>query len=642
MYVLTGSLAFACILLAFTGFGRLVSRSLRGTSLRLDWPMEAALGVSLLSLLGGFLTACGIVSAAVNVGLVGVGIAAFFLSRNRLATKPSSKRSLSATSFVLVVLILMTAVRSLIPEPWTLNDDAIAYAAFPKKLLETGGLNEPFSFRRIVGFGASPYLNSVVLSLLPEQALHLMDLGIGGVLVAFNIRETLRRDLATPLWIASGIAMLSLLMSDPRINLAPTSLASLGALCLFRSFLAVDRAKLGGWQAAMLLALPCAGMISLRANLLAMAGTLSALLFLLHFDSYRTSLVSTRLVRLMAVASLCSVLLCPWAFALYQSSSTPFFPVVAGNFNPNLPMRATEGLLDSARFLLINSHYGAIDLLALVLAVGAASRILPRSVILFGIAAVLSALAMILMFTLSDPPNLYRYYSPLTLPAFHLALGAGATTVTVWRQRWFERRPYFTAGWRVAAFFVLVLACGPLIAPWKTWRILKQSDELMRKWTSQKDASAVSVVLAAVQPKLPVLAMVERADLLDYRRNEIFNIDDIGAVSPPPGLPIGRSAQSLVVYLRGLGIAYLLYDRSVEAPELYGRALWMRNMTSNQLIWRMRAPIYLWLFSAVDSLQAECPGSFIKGTYGVIALAHCPTKVGLPSGLKASSRRQGA
>jgi hypothetical protein len=126
----------------------------------------------------------------------------------------------------------------------------------------------------------------------------------------------------------------------------------------------------------------------------------------------------------------------------------------------------------------------------------------------------------------------------------------------------------------------------------------------------------------AVPPGERLLVMIERPYLLDFSRNRIELLDQPGAVSPPPGLPLGTDGEKIAGYLMAQGLRYLAFNRPDHPKDdLYSRAHWKANLAGPTRIWRITAPVYLSAFDAVDALARIRKRLYDDGHLVVVDLA---------------------
>ena len=64
-------------------------------------------------------------------------------------------------------------------------------------------------------------------------------------------------------------------------------------------------------------------------------------------------------------------------------------------------------------------------------------------------------------------------------------------------------------------------------------------------------------IQAAIPAGRPFLSTLAWPILFDQNRNPLFNPDNIGSVSPPPGIPLSGGAEELAAYLRRFDLYYV-------------------------------------------------------------------------------------
>jgi hypothetical protein len=618
-FLLSGLLTGALLILSFVGWGTVVAW-LVARDQRVGWPLRAAWGMAVVALFGGALNFFDAVSRDGNVVLLALGVVCnlAYWPRKFRVTRPPLHVVAPLAALVLVALAVLAA--SLYPLRWEPNDDAIAYAMFPKKMLETGSLVEPFSNRRIVSFGGYHYLHTLVLSLRSHHELHLLDRGIATVLTAALLVSVARRRLGASWLLACLAGVVFMLFPPMRVNLAPTCVLSLFSLGLLETFLLTgEEARLAVWRRAALLALVGGALLAMRANALAMLGLLTV--GLVASESGRTLGRKVRLLALIGVFA--AVLLVPWATALYRSCGTPFFPLVMGHYNTAVPMSVSLSPAAWALHLWENFHYAHLEWLVVLAAVGACLGIVSRAVLGYVAAALLTALATMAAFNLSGGFTMARYHGPFTVVAFVLvatslvaaAQGAGAPSPRVADSG--RGRPYSlpvlgAGAVAVCAVVIFALTRGGWRAELARHGFNPQA--VLEARTQARYHAALplreryAAALATIPRHAKVLAVVDAPFLLDFRLHEIVCLDDIGVVSPPPGLPlsggVGEPAR-LRDYLTALGFTHLLFVDPDKSHTIYARSLSQR--TDLDPLWRLRAPSFLAFFAATDALRTTQP-----------------------------------
>jgi hypothetical protein len=317
-----------------------------------------------------------------------------------------------------------------------------------------------------------------------------------------------------------------------------------------------------------------------RANLLdlrvlALLGLLSAgLLTLRTPDVVSTVLLGLVLIG-VAVASIreriraalffgATIVACaaPWMIALWRSSDTPLYPPIAGNFNPDWPgLQVTGGDLptrlgdalgsDPLLWMLAGTLIAAVALLAL------------RRSGEWGLAplvalcvAELTAAALVVL-TGAAAHDIARYTWPFlsgVLIATIVMLARAVELPAV-------RKPDRAALLALVAIAVAIPLASPL------------GDEIDSGATgvanviSGDDDSLITIdrfryEYGAAQDSIPEGAKAAIAAdtpwYFDYDRNNLVNLDQLGAVSPPPHMPLGAPTDEMTGYLRDQGIRYVI------------------------------------------------------------------------------------
>jgi hypothetical protein len=603
------------IMLSFVGWGQAVSAAIFGQA-RGDWPFQAVWGTSLLMVFGGVLNMLGLVSVTSNEVLIFMGLGLwclFSIKRGRIADLCQAVRSSPERVILFAFLGLLTLTgltRSLIPYAWNAIDDSVAYAAFPVKMLETGALIEPFSWRRLSGFGGYSYLHSIVLTFLPIRCLYFLDMGIMTALTRFAITYYTKTRLQAS-WLVAGAAGIIFMGVDdmPRINLSPTATLVFLSIGLLETVQLAFDAPLASVKRAWLVALVAAGFASVRVTAIGFEGMFMLLLVMVDGGAWRE-----RLTRWGAVAVLTSLLLVPWAISLYQSSHTPLWPLLDGNFCRDVPTSGHLAMRDILPFIWQNISCFELNApLILVLscaAVGTLSKW--NGCLAFG--AFFTAVSVMLTSNgMCLPSEFSRYYAPYTMPAFIIA-GVGVLADTG------RKLPSPT----LRARFILGLGlCGCAAGFFftsKDYTVIRIGLAWFTRQAVQPFPQPYAKALATIPPGARVLAEVDDAYLLDYRRHEIFNIDEVGMASPGAGLPVHRDADQLVQYLSRLSIEYIIFVRPAKAVDLYNRDAEKRNLSGGMIWVKSIAPNYLWFFDTVETLARTYPKLFEDDASVVIHL----------------------
>jgi hypothetical protein len=189
---------------------------------------------------------------------------------------------------------------------------------------------------------------------------------------------------------------------------------------------------------------------------------------------------------------------------------------------------------------------------------------------------------------------IYQYPTLLLLSGFGVVLGGGASAGGGLR----PELPLVPRGWyriaRALAWgalaFLILLGGRRAVANSRGWV------DSTRRWLAgarvvdKGEVERYRRLQDAVPISAPVLACLGKPYLLDFRRNPVFVHDMSGAVSPPPGLPLLGSSESVARYLRGLGLRHVAAALPLD-PDIRPREWlrevdhWLYSLDVNSAIW---------------------------------------------------------
>jgi hypothetical protein len=253
-------------------------------------------------------------------------------------------------------------------------------------------------------------------------------------------------------------------------------------------------------------------------------------------------------------------------------------------------------------------------LLVLLTAAGAALGKISREVVCYVLAAVATTIATLVSFNLWDAWGHYRFHGPFTVVAFHLVLGSwlGSFGWFSGEGLRFGRTLALPVPARLALAGLVFAVVLPLLVlgrdlPRSGRAQLFDLDGTLRSrvkgdyLTALESQSAYAAALATIPAGATILSAVNSPFLLDQRTHQIVCLDEIGTVSPPPGLPLGGSPDDFRAYLTRCSIEYVMFVRPENGIGIYRREMW-RAPTS--LMWQRRAPYAHWFFDTMEKLAA--------------------------------------
>lgn len=634
--VLWGGVAWlGFVLVVLAGWGSLVERGVGSTvdlGLRLAWGTAALLAVA------GVLLAARILVYPALVGLLVVGFAAHVWCEVR-ADEPTLVRWARAARGwardpqvaiawgVLIALAVVNVLGAIARTRGNPYDDDVAYLPMIKRLLDVGELDEPFSFRRLSALGGQTILGALaaVRGTLANQ--YLIDHGVFQlVTLAQLVGLARRRDRLEPVVLAL-VVLIVLLLPDASTNTAAYWTGTALFLGLYRT--AVELPGLGA-RGPIVLGGIAAATITLRQNFLPVAALFPLLVLALRLerpwrDGWRRERRAWLATALGGV-----VVLTPFLIASWQSSQTILYPLMPGTANTSVATTpAAWSVWQELQFFLRvaldpNPIRVMVPLLPVLLMVR--DRRPGAPLLAFAIASALGFALLVHAFTLSDARNLWRYaFGFTTVLALVLVV---ETTAGGWREADDDRAPV-SAGWP-ARLLVLVCLVGQVAYTGKTTLSnlkslaanLGEAQRNPRGVAAEVGAPALYQRLqAAVPAGAAMVAMLDDAALLDYRRNRIANLDTPGFASAPPGLPMFVGAEAKAAYFRARGLRYLAFVRSSHSRYFYRREYWMERIFWDAELWRIVAAYQLDMGDSFAELATRYPVRFDEGGLVVLDLA---------------------
>ncbi len=632
------------VLASFAGWGgalnaRLFPRRRADLGLRIAW------GWGITVALGGLLCALGLAGRRMLFALVwggllvawtqGAGVLARWAGRPRPFLRRRRLRRLVADlPFLAGAAALLTlggvqALASLIKPAFNVNDDPLAYFPFAREILDRGTLTQPFSLRRISAYGGTSVLDAIQLAIdVPETHLHLLDKGLGLVSVLALVLGQARASRR------SGRALLLLVMSlvvalpDTGINSSSMRTAVVFFLGLYRTLTWAPIAEARGLRPALPVALLAAGACTLRQNFLV---TIAAILVLAYATPIVRSLrlrprvhdeaplgragpwrVPLRVDRGAVIDAACTagllvLLLAPWWALAQRWCGTFLFPARKGFYNPAYSFFPSRQLGDTVRYIWANVSYGLpakVAPLFLAAAVTIRDRTprAPLAAVTWG--SIVGYLGLLLGYPAADVLNQGRYHFGFTFAAV-LAIALAAAEHAGHRATPGRARAAQVASATLVVTAISLQLYGERHATADAYRgFLDKVTRILPPWVVPGPDPAYRALQAPVPAGAPIATLVDNPSRFDHRRNRVACLDMIGAVSPPPGLPLARGGEAVAEYLLGQGYRYVVVVRPSAAASLYRRDIWQRQQKSSDPVWMASAHFYLEAFDAFDDLRA--------------------------------------
>ena len=471
-----------------------------------------------------------------------------------------AERAAVGTLVLLLVYLYATSVVA-----WDFNwwDDLPNYLVAVKKILQTGSLIEPFSFRRILGYGGQQVLGGMVVVGGTGVNADVLELGLARAIFAGLVWEIVGPRKWGRIVCAVGLIILVLVPRVPLTTLN-TQAEMTGVVCLVTLLRTLAMAR-SGVRMAVVAGLVAGAVGTLRASFLPM-GVLSVVLCEgMRVVRSRRELRRAATNVVVAGVSVAVVLL-PWAVEMRWSSGTLLYPVWLGNMRPEYVFfDAGWSALKKAKWVLGFAGYGAGFVLMAPLALALRRRYW-RTELPMALGAAVSVGWLLWAFTLTEYTNAYRF-------AFPVAFSVGAVVVmglAVWPRGKVER-------WMGIGALVVIGAANAWPGAW--WAFVERG----KVWRNAGESPLGAVVgsekaYRAAQGMVPAGERIFSATsfpvLFDFARNPIWIADVPGAVSPSPGMPIFEGSKAVADYLKGLGVRYVVFTFPEEDRTLYSKGYW--------------------------------------------------------------------
>jgi hypothetical protein len=570
------------VLSSAVGFGASFARLALPRLAPLGWGFEAALGFAIHIAIGGGLALAGLVSPVTANAVVALGVAALAWARwtgDARSREPVEPLRIAGALVLLAAMLACAlacagkaAYRSVNP-----SDDWLAYLVFPAKLLQTGTLLEPFSWRRLTALGGQSYMHALLLAHGAPNRLGLFD---GGLCVAVLAGLASGWSRSGTRWRPeSALPALVVLFAFPirqNVDGAPLNVASQysGAVFFLAMVRVLDAARGSplSWGRCLALALLGAAFSSLRNNYMLPAFVLMATWFAGRFarEVTRRRDVAREAVGTMALAA---AALAPWMALAYRSSGTPLYPVVQGNAAPEYFLPSPATMRETVAFL-VALNASPLRARAVLLAIPAAFLLPWRrdtdAVRAAAVASLVSLVAVALVeASYDDGHSVWRYCFGVEVATF-MAVCLTAARVVVET----DPRPTPRAGWAAA-----------LVGAAVVWLVVEHraaagrvfngdARALAREWVYGPNArfeadsrARYREIQGAVPAGERLLVMLAEPYRLDFTRNDVECLDLPGGASPPPHLPVGAGPEAVASYLRGLGLRYVAFQIGGDARE---------------------------------------------------------------------------
>jgi hypothetical protein len=630
---LTSALWGLALLASFVGWGRWIAVALRVRArahlgLELTWGFAGTLSA------GGWLCAFGLAQKPVLAALVGLGGFGLLFPTRREPTRDSPAHSSQRIALALFCFALLGVgfVIALLDRGYHVPDDHAAYLFHARKLIDTGSLHEPFSFRRLASYGGQTFLHALLLVVAPVEHLNLIDKGICRLGIALVVLAHLlaypRRSLLAAAVAVYGVA------AYPNIALNTSSIFS-GVLAFAGLWITLELCRRMPERPianGVLTGLALGAALPLRQNY---ALACALLVGLEHARRFAAARDRRQGKELLAAALAGAVCMGGWALLQLHSSGTAVFPILPGFANPDWSVLSSRSLAEFARALENHLHWPllSIQLVMCGLVLVRAERS-PESESLAPLAgsALIAFAGNAWLLAHAGPSDLSRYTTAFLLPVVLIGSARAAAPARV-RNASALRDP---RTWTSAACLLALFLLLPPIE-YVTNRALVLKYEIDSS-EQARDVAGRARHYERLQNAAPqgerLLVMLDEPFLLDLRRNDVVSLDLPGGASPPPGLWAMNSAGEVVSYLRGLGYPWLAAIRPERAPpwSLYRRKRWVDHANgvptahthpSDLGAWVVMGQTVVRFFDWLEVITHSCRLSYDDRTFVMIDLSRC-------------------
>lgn len=635
--LLVGGVAWLALLFfVLSGWGWLVVRIARVEDP--DFGLRATWGAAGFLAVAGLLLALGILNRPVLLVAITLGLAGFGW-RELTTPEPLWQSALDAVAAArarpllaylavilgaAVIIHITGSVARLDRNPW---DDDIAYTPFVKRLLDSGDLIEPFSFRRLAAYGGHTVLQALVAARGNLSSVHALDQGLCfGLVILLLLGHA--RSVRTSGFVIALVILVVVFLFDISIN---TASYWSGAAC----FLALYRAVAGG--NFMLAALLGAATCTLRQNYIPVVVMFLAFALLSQLQraaaesGWREAWQTHRRTWLLA-CSLALVVLLPWCVAAFASNQTFLFPFMSGTWNAGLSLGPSGWTwVDELSLFLTTAIVSQpiVSMLVFAPLVLVALDVRPtRPSIAFFLASLLGLATLVHSFTDADSETMWRYAFGYTLTLFTVfvleASGDGGEGTV--------RLP------PIGRWLLIVVVIVQLVSS-RTGQV----KELLGTFADLREAAALgshgdpSVHVerqryAAMQATVPanarLLVMLDDPAFLDFSRNEIANIDTPGFASPGKQMPSFTGPEAMRAYLLDHGYRYVAFVKPDQSRYVFRRKFWVwRVFNDTEFFQAMSA----YMIDTIETFEALAGTSkVLYDADGLVALDlerhHAPTR----------------
>jgi hypothetical protein len=574
---------------SLTGWGCVLNRLLFPKA-QTDWGQRAAWGLALSVVVGGVLNLLSCISRTTILVYLGLGMVAWATdcllrrsspskSASQLVADAHKNRKAELICAALVVLLVLIQYAGSIsvarydypsspagPVRFNQADDFQAYFVFPQKMLQLGSMGrDPFSSRRLESsLGGQSFLDTFVLSVLSVQNLHIIDPGLGLLLIIGLLWGNFKERATSLAW-SLALLFVFVWIDPPTVNVASLYTGTAMFLNLYRTL---------DWKAlpsshflsrTFIVALIASVICSLKSNFIPSCGVLLVCSFLCYILGQHRRRVA--IAEMATTAVLIIVLTLPWMISMYQSSGTLLYPLLGRGYHQSSykdSLCSYCWITISTIMQLLLRHttdvaFVTVGALGVLYLASRRWRINGREAVL---SLLLGAAVGHVIVTLATGESYSRYSFPFLLAAILILITEAVSTP-----------PQGERGRKLEGATLVAVAASAFLAGayWDASRIFyveclrSAADGLKHKsLVSDQEIQAYKTLQSSIPPGELLIEKLDKPFLLDFKRNTVLLVD-WAAASLPPGLPFSKGSEALAGYLTGHSIRYVAYSYGGEA-----------------------------------------------------------------------------
>ncbi|MDJ0786839.1 MAG: hypothetical protein QNK05_08510 [Myxococcota bacterium] len=633
LQILASGLWGLALLVSFLGFGRLLAAALSVRE-RVHMGLEIFWGFGLCVALGGWLCLLGLATAPTGVVLVLLGVAGALLPRRRPRvdwSEPPGVEVRIGLGVACVVLLGITFAIGLLDRRYQAPDDHGAYFFHAWKILETGTLLEPFSYRRLASYGGQSFLHAWLMVVAPFAHLNLLDKGVARVALGLALVAAAVVGRGGSL-LAGGIVLYAVAaFPDMALNSSSVFTGVLAFVGLWATLEWCRDEDLSPVARGVATGLMVAAVVPLRQNY----GLACALVVALeHGRRLATRRERAQIAELAVAVGVGAVALGGYAWLQMRSGATPLFPLIPGHGNPEWGAIAAES---SAAFTRALRHFASFPLvlapgLLLLLAPWLRNGAEPARLWPLALGCALASVGHAFLLAHVTPGDFARYTAAFSLGAALWVWMRAAAMLSGVRSRADLRDPRLAAA--VACLVGLIWLLPPTTRLDERVAALDRSLERSGRAMGDPERARRHARLQQAAPAgARLLVMVDHPYLFDLARNDVVSLDLPGGASPPPGLHHTDTAAEAVGYFRTQGHDWLAVVRPSRSRHLYRRKSWADHAAGVPAPWlHDPANVAAWIpmgrtvthfFDQLDGILEHCPHAYDDGRLVMLDLVGC-------------------